>query len=41
MKKGVNKIKNQGEKWYKLIHKCQMTDFCEKIDQFRSNYLWN
>ncbi len=33
MKKGVNKIENQGEKWYKLLQKCQMTDFCEKIDQ--------
>ncbi len=31
--KGVNKIENQGEKWYKLLQKCQMTDFCEKIDQ--------
>ncbi len=30
--KGVNKIENQGEKWYKLLQKCQMTDFCEKID---------
>ncbi len=33
MKKGVNKIENQGEKWYKLLQKCQMTDFLEKIDQ--------
>ncbi len=33
MKKGVNKIKNQGENWYKLFQKCQMIDFCEKIDQ--------
>ncbi len=33
MKKGVNKIENQGENWYKLLQKCQMTDFCEKIDQ--------
>ncbi len=30
MKKGVNKIENQREKWYKLLQKCQMTDFCEK-----------
>ncbi len=30
-KKGVNKIENQGEKWYKLLQKCQMTDFCENI----------
>ncbi len=30
MKKGVNKIENQGEKWYKLLQKCQMTDVCEK-----------
>ncbi len=34
MKTGVNKIENQGENWYKLHQKCQMTDFCEKIDQF-------
>ncbi len=33
MKKGVNKIENQGENWYKLRQKCQMTDFREKIDQ--------
>ncbi len=33
MKKGVNKIENQGEKLYKLLQKCQMTDFCEKIHQ--------
>ncbi len=33
MKKGVNKIENEGEKWYKLIQKCQMTDICEQIDQ--------
>ncbi len=33
MKKGGNKIDNQGEKWYKFLQKCQMTDFCEKIDQ--------
>ncbi len=32
MKKGVNKIENQGEKWYKLLKKLHMTDFCEKID---------
>ncbi len=32
MKNGVNKIENQGENWYKLHQKCQMTDFCEKID---------
>ncbi len=30
MKKGVNKIENQGKKWYKLLQKSQMTDFCEK-----------
>ncbi len=29
MKKGVNKIENQGEKWYKLLQECQMTDICE------------
>ncbi len=28
--KGVYKIENQGENWYKLLQKCQMTDFCEK-----------
>ncbi len=33
MKKGANKIKNQGEKWYKLLQKCQMTELCENIDQ--------
>ncbi len=33
MKKGLNKIENEGEKWYKLLQKCQMTDICEKIDQ--------
>ncbi len=33
MKKGVNKIENQGENWYKLHQKCQITDICEKIDQ--------
>ncbi len=27
MKKGVNKIENQGENWYKLLQKCQMADF--------------
>ncbi len=30
MKKGVNKIENQGKHWYKLR---QMTDLCEKIYQ--------
>ncbi len=33
MKKGVNQIQNQGEKWYKLLQKCQMTDVFEKIDE--------
>ncbi len=33
MKKGINKIENQGENWYKLLQNCQMTDFFgEKID---------
>ncbi len=32
MKKGVNKIENQGENLNKLLQKCQMTDFFEKID---------
>ncbi len=31
--KMVNKIENQREIWYKIIENCQMTDFCEKIDQ--------
>ncbi len=30
MKKGVNKIENHGGNWYKLLQKCQMTDFCKK-----------
>ncbi len=29
----MKKIENQGENLYKLLLKCQMTDFCEKIDQ--------
>ncbi len=33
MKKGVNKIDNQGENLYKLLQKCQMTAFCENIYQ--------
>ncbi len=33
MRKGVCKFENQGENWYKLLQKCQITDFCEKIDQ--------
>ncbi len=33
MKKGVNKIENQWEKWYKLLQKYLMTDLCEQIDQ--------
>ncbi len=28
--KGVHKIENQGEKWYKLLQKCQLTEFGEK-----------
>ncbi len=31
MKKGVNKIKNQGENWYKMLQNCQMTDFGETL----------
>ncbi len=34
MKMGVIKIENQEENWYKLPQTCQLTDFCEKIDQF-------
>ncbi len=30
MKNGVNKIDNQGGNLYKLLQKCQMTDFWEK-----------
>ncbi len=42
MKKGVNKIENQGENWYKLLQKYQIGDFCEKeLTNFRSKYLWN
>ncbi len=41
MKNGVNKIENQGEKCYKLLQKCQMTDFCEQYTNFRPNYHWN
>ncbi len=33
MKQGINKIKNQGENWYQLLQKCQITNVCEKIDQ--------
>ncbi len=33
MKKGVNKIENNGENLYKLLQKCQMTVFYEKIAQ--------
>ncbi len=34
MKKGVNKIENQGEIYYKVIQNCQTADFGEKFDQF-------
>ncbi len=34
MKKGVNKIKNQGEIWYKMIKNCPMTDYGETLVQF-------
>ncbi len=30
MKKEVNKMENQGENWYKLLQKCQITDLCKK-----------
>ncbi len=30
VKKGVNKIENKGESWYKMFQNGQMTDFCEK-----------
>ncbi len=31
MTKGVNKIENKGEIWYKMIKKCKITDIGEKI----------
>ncbi len=34
VKKGVNKIENQGENWCKMLQNDQMTDFCEKLEQF-------
>ncbi len=34
MKKGVNRIDNQGENWYKMLQNGQMKDFGEKVDQF-------
>ncbi len=36
MKKGMDKIENQRENWYKLLQKSQMTDLCDKIDQIMS-----
>ncbi len=33
VKKGVNKIVNQGENWYKMLQNGQMTDLCETLDQ--------
>ncbi len=33
MKTEVNKIENQGEKWYKMHQNGQIADFGEKIDQ--------
>ncbi len=33
MKKGVNKIENQGENCYKLLQKLSGDSFCEKIYQ--------
>ncbi len=29
-KKGVNKIENQAENWYKMFQNGQITDLCEK-----------
>ncbi len=41
MKKGVKKIQNQGDIWYKMV-RCQMADFKENYANFRSkNYFWN
>ncbi len=31
MEKGINKIENQGEIWYKMIQNYQMTDFGDKV----------
>ncbi len=39
MKKGVNKIKNQGENWYKMIKNCKMRDFGEKLGQLLPEWL--
>ncbi len=33
IKKGVNKIENQGKNLYKMLQNGQMTDFYEKLDQ--------
>ncbi len=30
VKKGVNKIENQRENWYKMFQNGKMTDFCVK-----------
>ncbi len=30
VKKGVNKMENQGENWYKMFQNGQITDLCEK-----------
>ncbi len=31
--KGVNKIENEGDIWYKMLQTCQMSDFSEQIGQ--------
>ncbi len=33
MKKWVNFIENLGEKWYKMLQNCQMTDLGETLKQ--------
>ncbi len=39
VKKGVNKIENQGEYWYKMFQNYQMTDFCKKIRQIAAQII--
>ncbi len=33
VKRGTNKIENQGKNWYKFIQNGQRTDFCETLDE--------
>ncbi len=41
MKKGVSKIENKEEMFYKIIQNCQMRDLVKLLANFRSNHLWN